>query len=169
MFGPFETKRLLIRRLEPGDAELLYGYRHLDNVKKYQSWNHYTLMDAKRMIGFEQLGYFNGQRGNTNIGVVLKETNQLIGDIYIGVRYGIPHRATIGYTFNPEYWHQGYARESVGKIIDVLIHEYDKDTINAFVMPENEASIHLLLSLGFKQKGYDEAFGDIEFEYQAKK
>lgn len=63
----------------------------------------------------------------------------------------------IGYKFDYAYWHQGYAREALEKVIQIAFTELNLHRIFARVMPENTASIHLLQSLGFLEEGMERA------------
>lgn len=164
MFGPFDTERLFIRPLKDEDVGYLYAYRSQEMVYKYQSWNHYTIADAKTLVRYQKIKPFDCRIGNTNIGVELKEEHRLIGDVFIGARLRKPKEVSIGYTFDPKYWHHGYAREAVEKVIEILHIDYHKTVFKAYVYPQNAASIRLLESLGFQKKFYDSLYGDVEYE-----
>lgn len=164
---PFETERLIVRKLEQRDIDNLYNYRKLDIVSKYQSWDEYSLKDATNLVAYANRFPVNGRSLRMNFGVEFKETHELIGDIYIGCSFLSPKKMTIGYTFNPDYWHQGLAYEAVYAMLHKFMEYYHKDECNAFVRPQNDASIRLLTKLGFIRGRYDEEFDDVEFIYKA--
>jgi len=59
----------------------------------------------------------------------------------------------IGYKFDPDYWHQGYAKESIQKAISVVLKEFHLHRIEALVLPDNLPSIRLLEKLKFQYEG----------------
>ena len=161
MFGCLRTSRLTIRPLDDCDIYPLYEYRHLNEVKKYQSWDFYTVEKARQLVFRNKTQPFDGYMNNGNFAVVYE--GKMIGDIFVGASPTHPFSVSIGYTFSPEYWHQGFAREAVKAMILHLFVCYQKEQIEAYVMDGNIASMRLLLSLGFELINYDEKYGDYYF------
>ena len=64
----------------------------------------------------------------------------------------------IGYTFNRQYWNQGYASEAVKAFIKHAFTEMQVTRICALANVKNKRSCHLLEKLGFQKK--DEKIGD---------
>ncbi len=161
MFGYVQTPRLLIRPLEEKDIYPLYEYRHLDEVKRYQSWDYYSLEKAAELVrrnqAFPFMGYFDC--GN----FAVEYNGKMIGDVFIGVNANNPQSVSIGYTFHPQFHHQGFAREAVSAMIEYLFKYYKKNEIDAYVMEGNVASMRLLMALGFQLISYDEKYGDYFF------
>lgn len=60
---------------------------------------------------------------------------------------------TIGYKFDEDYWHRGYAREAIGKVMDEIFKELGLHRLVANVMEGNEPSIKLLENMGFRLEG----------------
>lgn len=155
------TNRVVIRELEEQDAYPIYMYRKLDEVKKYQSWDYYTLQKAQALIQKVKRQKFNMNYGSINYAVDYKNT--LIGDIYLMIDYVNSSRVILGYTFSPKYWHQGFAYESVSAMIECLFNQYHKKEIYAYVKEGNIASMRLLIKLNFRLESYDENYGDYLF------
>ncbi len=59
----------------------------------------------------------------------------------------------IGYSLARAQWHKGYAREAVSRLLDLLFREEGNRRVFADTDPENDASNHLLESLGFVREG----------------
>ena len=93
--------------------------------------------------------------------MVLKENNYLIGDYFLEVIE--TSSITIGYTFDSDYWHQGYATESLRVLLDVLKNDYNFKSVFAHVYNDNYRSIRLLEKLGFSQYERSLLMGDIGF------
>ena len=95
------------------------------------------------------------------IAVALKDTNEMIGEIVV-----MPNENTfsLGYTFSYKYHRRGYAFEALTVLIDFLHEKYVNWEFISFTDPRNEASMGLLLKLGYKNLGYisskeSQAFG----------
>ena len=85
------------------------------------------------------------------IAVELKGTGKLIGNVYLGKRDF--EALEIGFVFNRSYQHQGYARESCERLIN-LAFATGVHRIYAECDPENLASWGLLERLGFAREAH---------------
>jgi len=59
--------------------------------------------------------------------------------------------AVIGYDIFPAYWRQGYGKEACSAVIERALRDLGVTLVKAIVDIENQASIALLESLGFKR------------------
>lgn len=162
----FETQRLLIRELKMSDAKRLSEYRNKKEVAFYQSWWRYPYSRAVKRIEYCLEHPFDGTRGSYQLGVILKEKDYLIGDYFLEVME--PASITIGYTFDSDYWHHGYATESLRALLDIFKNDYKFKRVYAHVYDDNYRSIRLLKNSGFVQ--YEKSFimGDIGFKLDLK-
>lgn len=158
----FETQRLLIRELKIPDAKRLSEYRDKKEVAFYQSWWRYPYNRALKRVEYCVDHPFDGTRGNYQLGVVLKENGVLIGDYFLEVIE--PNSITIGYTFDSDYWHHGYASESMRAILQLLKEKYKFKFVFAHVYDDNFRSIRLLENSGFEQYEKSKIMGDIGFK-----
>ena len=117
-----ETQRLIIRELDMSDAKRLSEYRNKREVAYYQSWWRYSYNKAVKRIEYCLAHPFDGTKGSYQLGVVLKKNNYLIGDYFLEVIE--PASVTVGYTFDSDFWHFGYATESFKVLLDILKNEY---------------------------------------------
>jgi len=78
----------------------------------------------------------------------------LVGDL--GAGFGVPgaRQVELGYRILPAHHRQGYAREAAAALIDHLVEAHDVHRFVGVAAIENEASIRLLRSLGFRQEGH---------------
>ena len=60
-----------------------------------------------------------------------------------------PDTVHIAYLLNPVHWRQGYAREAVAAMLDVVFADYRVDRAIAEIDTRNAASISLVQALGF--------------------
>ncbi len=78
-------------------------------------------------------------------------------------------RLEVGYSVDPNYRRQGYAREAVRALFDWAHREHGIDTFIASIAPDNEPSLRLASTFGFRQIGtqIDEIDG-LELVFEAK-
>lgn len=140
-----ETKRLLLRPFKIDDAFEMYNNWSSDSdVTKYLTWNyHQDINQTKEIISIWINQYEKPER--INFGIVLKETNELIGGIdVVGYLDGIP---VIGYVLSRKYWNNGYMSEACKKVVEFLFNKgYNKIRIDAVV--ENIASNKIIQKCG---------------------
>ena len=147
-----ETDRLILRNLAAFDAPIMYDYRNNERCARYQRGQ------TKDLPGIERLVSSNQQDQITTdhpfiVGVALKETNELIGEIVIMPNDGA---ITLGYTFSYRYHRQGYAFEALLPFLDMLHAMFPEWEFICFTDTDNTASMALLKKLGYEDMGYSE-------------
>ena len=139
-----ETKRLILRRFRESDLQDLHEYLSDAQVVAFEPYIAMNMNEVREnltwRISTEEM-----------IAVELKETGKLIGNVYLGRRDF--DSLEIGFVFNGKYQHQGYARESCEKLID-LAFAAGVHRIYAECDPENENSWRLLERLGFSREAH---------------
>ncbi|MDH6365987.1 MULTISPECIES: GNAT family protein [unclassified Breznakia] len=80
--------------------------------------------------------------------------DELIGtfDVF-QVERGAMQNAWIGYCIDQDYQHLGYATAAMKQIIQLAFSQLQLHRLEAWVMPSNEQSIHLLERCGFEKIG----------------
>src|SRR5262245_53434918 len=107
--SPLVTPRLLLRRLEDGDAEALFSYRSLPEVAKYQGWDSFDMADAARLIA-SQAERQPGVPGTwLQLAIVDRESNRIAGDCGLHFIIDDPRLMEIGITLAPAFQHRGCA------------------------------------------------------------
>jgi len=149
-----ETKRLLIRNLEPNDLADFHHYRSDPEVTKYQGFDVFSIEQAADFIR-EHSGKIFGTPGEwVQYGIEKKETGRLIGDCAIKLDRQDTRLAEIGISISPREQQKGYARETLLAILDFLFSRDDFHRVTETVDAENTASIRLLKSVGFREEGH---------------
>ena len=143
-----EGGRLLLRQITPSDAADLAGLAHSDAVYRYLPTFLYEQKypDIHRVI--DGL-YSECLRESLILGVFYRDGGRFCG---LAEMYGfrdIIHKISIGYRFLEECWGRGIASETVGLLVDYLLHETDIEIITASTMVENRASARVLIKNGF--------------------
>lgn len=154
-----ETTRCIIRSFEENDIENLAEYRNNEEWMKYQGFKNLTEKEYKEKL----LVPFNVERGS-QLAIALKETNQLIGDLYL---HKESNEISLGYTIAPKYSRKGYMSEVIDALIKYLLEEYPNIRIKADTDSDNIPSINFLKRVGFERIKSNDA--GVFFEYKQKK
>ena len=156
----FETERLLLRNVITEDADIMFDYRNNEVCARYQRGQTKTYDGIKELVERRKEDIISTE-SPFMIAVALKCTNEMIGEIVV-----MPNENTfsLGYTFSYKYHRQGYAFESLAVLIDFLHKKFADWEFISFTDPKNEASMGLLIKLGYKDLGYipskeSQAFG----------
>ncbi|WP_370630085.1 GNAT family N-acetyltransferase [Fictibacillus sp. 18YEL24] len=147
-----ETERLLLRKLTVEDAQDMFQYGSDAEVSRYVTWEaHRTLEDTKEFIQFVLKKYEKGELAPW--GIVLKETNELIGTIDF-VSWQINHKtAEIGYVIAQKYWGQGITTEAGKEILRYGFQNMHLERIQARCFVENGGSERVMKKLGMSYEG----------------
>ena len=151
-----ETKRLILREMQPSDAEALFEMDSNPNVHQYL-WN-------KPLTSINEVHQYiekvRNQYLENNIGrfvVVLKESKELIG--WAGLKYNTEmvnnkiHFYDIGYRLNENFWGKGYASEASFAWLDYGFNVMNIKIMEAAAHTENIASNRILQKIGLKMTG----------------
>jgi ribosomal-protein-alanine N-acetyltransferase len=140
-----ETKRLILRPFELSDAEAMFkNWASDDEVTKYMTWNsHESIETTKMILNIWLEEYEKPER--INFGIVLKDTNELIGGIDVcGYIDGVP---VVGYVLSRKYWNNGYMTEALKKLV-VLLKSLGHNQIKIDAMIENIGSNKVIQKCG---------------------
>lgn len=142
---PFESARLVLRAPDPADAPALHEAYCDPRVMRFWSSPPHGSVD-------ETVAYVTPQANDQwrQWAIVEKSTGRAIGTLAAGERRrGVME---VGYLLSAAASGQGYAREAVSALIDVLFAEGAR-RVFADTDPENARSIALLEGLGFQREG----------------
>ncbi len=155
-FDPFpnlETARLILRRINDGDAEQIFRLRSnpvtmqfvprplaktIDDAKK-----HIELIEGK-IVNNEGINWAITLRGNP-------EFIGIIGHFDIKPQH---YRAEIGYMLLPEFHNQGIVSEAVAAVLDFGFTDLKLHSVEAVIGPENHASAKVLEKNGFVKEAH---------------
>ena len=145
-----ETKRLILRKLEISDLEQVYNNWCSDpKVTKYVTWDmHKNIEQTKEYINFK-LGLYEKDYRFDWV-VVIKETNELIGEID-AVKQSLNYNLVeLGYCYGSKYWNNGYATEALSAVIKYLKEVALVEKVTACHISTNPASGRVMQKAGMK-------------------
>ena len=145
----FETERLYVREMEQSDLqslkkmlqdpEVMYAYEHTFDDEKTQKW----LDRQRKRYEDEGLGLW---------AVILKETGEMIGQSGISMqKWGDIRVQEIGYLFQKEYWHNGYATEIAKGCKKYAFEVLDYDIVYSIIKYNNYTSQNVAMRNGMKK------------------
>lgn len=140
-----ETPRLILRTFEERDASGLLEYLSKPITNCFASDTTTTIENALAKI-------HKRQNDNDCIAVCLKDSDQLIGEIFFIKEE--PDTYSIRWNFNEKFHGKGYANESAYTFINYLFNQLDTRQIYAYVEDYNTASQKLCERLGFRKEGH---------------
>ena len=145
-----ETERLILRKLEISDLEQVYNNWCSDpKVSKYVTWDmHKNIEQTKEYINFKLDLYKKDYRFDWV--VVIKETNEVIGEID-AVKQSLNYNLVeLGYCYGSKYWNNGYATEALSAVIKYLKEVALVEKVTACHISTNPASGRVMQKAGMK-------------------
>lgn len=156
-FPSLQTKRLNLRQMTARDAGSILDMYADAEVTRYLDWSGpATLEEAEELI----LSWNEHYDMNTLLpwGIARPEDDALIGTImYMPLRGSFGAKplfpVTIGFDLARPYWNRGLMSEALEQVTAYGVNHIRAHRIQAEVLPENAASIHLLKKFGFEYEG----------------
>lgn len=155
-----ESDRLLLRNVTADDVDIMFDYRNNEICSRYQRGQTKTYNGIEALVQQRKEDTISTETPFI-LAVALKDTNEMIGEIVV-----MPNENTfsLGYTFSYKHHRRGYSFESLTVLIDFLHRKFANWEFISFTDPKNEASMGLLLKLGYTDLGYipsleSQAFG----------
>jgi RimJ/RimL family protein N-acetyltransferase len=152
-FTRIETDRLVLRRLVPSDAAVMFEYRSHPDVSRYQGW---APASADEILAFiDSLQKAEPAPGKWfQLGIALREPALLIGDCGVHLTAGDPRQAEIGITLMPSFQGRGLASEALRALLGHLFNQLKVHRAFGSVDPRNQASMALLARCGLRQEAH---------------
>ena len=166
-----ETDRLVLRALKEKDWQKVLRFleKGKDVFERYEAAKpplYYSKIYQKGVLNQE----YNAMVANRYVRyyVSLKEEPDIvIGTVSCGSITSDPfYCGTLGYKFDKDYWHKGYATEAIRCTINQVFKELRLHRLIANVMETNNPSIKLLENMGFRLEGLCEKNIKVNGEWQ---
>lgn len=151
-FPILETGRLKLIEVGSEYTHKLYEIFSLEEVTRYYGMDSMkSLEQAEKMIESFANGF--AEKRSMRWGIVVKETNELIGTAGLNNLQLWSKRTEVGFEIHPSHWRGGYTSEALGAILRYSFEELGLYRIGAVTFPANIASAGLLRKMGFQQEG----------------
>ena len=136
-----KTERLILRKIEGSDAEVLSELTHSPNVYRYLPT---FLFEQKYEDVHDVIRYLYDEcfKESIILGVFMEDEFCGLAEIY-GYREA-KHKASIGCRFLERYWGKGIATETVGALVRYLAQETGIEIVTASTMVENKSISHVV-------------------------
>jgi ribosomal-protein-alanine N-acetyltransferase len=148
-----ETDRLILRPLTAEDAPDLKEWLGLDEIYTY--WGRKASKGEREPeLMFIDPRPWVKRKPDPDFkwGIVLKETNAVIGDVSIfdieNARMG-----SVGYRLDPDLWGHGYVTEALRAAVEFIFTHTELDRLHATADVRNTASNRVLEKCGFVHEG----------------
>jgi ribosomal-protein-alanine N-acetyltransferase len=151
-FPRLTTDRLVLRAIQPGDAEALFPiFSDADAMQYYGHLPHQSLADTQALIAQTQVRYV--QRAALRWGITRAGDDRMIGSCGFHRFDDGFHRAETGYELQRAAWGQGIMAEAMTAILSFGFTELGLHRVEAIIDDANARSKGLLLKLGFTYEG----------------
>lgn len=158
MLTYYETDRLILQVITAGHAQGVLDF-YLNNTDIFEPYeptrpdNFYTKAYQRALLTCEYTAMTRMQ--SVRFWVFKKEDpDKIIGTVsFSNIQPYIYSSCNIGYKFDKDYHHYGFAFEALIKLIEVIFMECKLHRINAYIMPSNLPSRKLIERVGFTLEG----------------
>lgn len=149
-----ETERLILRDFVKDDWQRVLGYQSDPLYLRYYEWTERTPEAVQEFVGWFLDHQKQKPRIKFQLAIVLKSTNQLIGNCGIRMDKTNALQADIGYELDPKHWNQGYATEAAHAIVDFGFSTFGLHRVWSWCVADNVGSAHVLEKLGMRLEGH---------------
>ena len=153
-FPRIETPRLMLRKIEPRDAEALFAtFSDEETMEYYGDLPHRTTEDSRELIRRQQEWYARHEGIRWGITRKGDATDEVIGSCGLFKFDDGGHCAETGYELRRAYWRQGIMTEALTGMLSFAFSTLHLHRVEAVTDDANERSQGLLLKLGFTHEG----------------
>jgi [ribosomal protein S5]-alanine N-acetyltransferase len=151
-FPILKTDHLILRQLSVSDIGTIFEVFSDDQVTQYYDLETFTNFEqAEKLIAHFQARY--EQREGIRWAITRRDNGEMIGTCGFNGFNRQASRAVIGYDLLRSSWGQGVAGQAVAGMLEFGFRRLELHRIEAYVDPENAASVRVLEKLGFRREG----------------
>lgn len=153
-FPEIKTEDILLRKITSQDLDALCVIYQNPNVFRYIPGDAKKSRETVRhLVDHFERDFRKGKE--LFLGICLPESpDQLIGVAEMFHYDPKVNMVTVGYRLEEQFWGKGYAARAMRALCAYLFDDIGINRIQAFVMPENPASMRVLEKCGFVREGY---------------
>ena len=151
---PLVTERLALRPRASGDVDAVHAYQSREDVCRYIPYSPRSREEVAARFADpgKTRATLDAEGQALNLAVVLRQTDELIGDVML-FWHSTEHRSgEIGYVLNPTFHGNGYVTEACGALLALAFDGLGLHRITARIDARNEPSARVLRRLGMRQE-----------------
>jgi len=161
----FETKRLIMRRIDENDCEDMFEYSIDSDVTRYLTWQpHSDINETKIYIADVQKKYETGKFFDW--GLEYKQDGKFIGTCGFTSININKNTCEVGYVLSKNYWGMGLMPEALECIMDFAFNYFGFDKIEARFLEGNANSKKVMEKAGMICEKIDRNAMHIKGEYR---
>ena len=151
---PLLTPRLALRPLAPADVDAVHAYQSREDVCRYVPYAPRSREEvAARLADPEKTRSVLDAEGQALVlGVELRATGALIGDVMLFWRSEEHRGGELGYQLHPDHHGNGYAAEACGPLLAIAFDGLGLHRVVARIDARNGPSAGVLRRLGMRQE-----------------
>lgn len=162
-----ETERLVIRKFNHEDIDLIYDINNDPECIRFNSWDSMSYEDCQKDVK-KWMNNYSDFLGTGAFCVESKNKKDKIGMAFI-IRTNINGEFEIGFRLRSMHWYKGYAKEIPRGFIN-----YSRNTLNAhFIVAEvytnNIKSRNVFEKLGFSKFNHPSGPDGLVYRYDVRK
>ena len=147
---PIDTKRLLLRRPLPEDADAIFeAYAQDREVTRYLVWRPHTAVETTREFIAHCLRRWESEKAFPYV-ITRKGDGELLGMIELRPN---GHRAEFGFVLARRFWGQGVMAEAASALVAIALAQPSIFRVEATCDVENRRSARVLEKAGFSREG----------------
>jgi [ribosomal protein S5]-alanine N-acetyltransferase len=151
-FPTLSTRRLRLRRVERGDAGGLHACFSDPEAMRYWDFPAFeTIAETERLMGW--LTKTTSPYDHLAWAITENSGDACIGMVCYHHREARNRRLELGYIVAPQHQRRGFGTEAVRALLHYCVDQLGVHRVQAFVHPDNTASIRLVERLGFRCEG----------------
>jgi ribosomal-protein-alanine N-acetyltransferase len=144
-----ETRRLVLRRIKPEDAEDILEYASDAKALEYQAWGGLSTLAEVQALIFDN---YLPKLSNILWAIELKETGKMIGTF--DLQPNPDHDCIgVGYMLNRRFWGSGYATEALSAMVALCFECLGVNRVGGIYYAGNEASGRVMEKVGMAYEG----------------
>ena len=148
-----ETSRLLLRRFELSDAEVMFRNWACDpEVTQYMTWQAHSDITVTEQILSEWTASYS-EENYSQWCIALKETGEPIGSIGVVTSRDDLNMVQIGYCIGRKWWRRGYTTEALAELVRFFFEEAGMNRIESRHDIRNANSGKVMVKAGLKYEG----------------
>jgi RimJ/RimL family protein N-acetyltransferase len=152
---PVTTARLDLRPLAATDVDELLAYRGRADVCRYLPFEPMTREVLRDRLDADLSRQQITEEGQSlTLGVRLRGTGRLVGDVVLFFRSLADRGGEIGYVFHPDAGGRGYAAEACSAVLGLAFDGLGLHRVIARLDSRNEASARLAARLRMRQEAH---------------